>query len=349
MSDKKWTVKLLDLRLFSSWTSFFPQVNRSWIDNRGIRQPSTSRHAFRGKNQPKLLLPICSLTFIEAFIETFWTPTESDRINCVTAWVISRLVVSQICRWFSPIVSGIIMKITWQFKLPLAAPSRKADWQSLYQTQLVSWILEKRGHSKKFDWRYRSWYRIKKKSFSGIVYLTKELCLGNHFWAQSIFGAQILFESLVWLVISTHLKNIYWSNWIISPILRGENKINFETTYQVIPKISGVELNFLEIGDVPTHPTFYRDSLGILVAAPLGWGGDPRFPSTSTWSLTWRSERWHVRLKLVRWVERSDHHPRCPGDMREEGCVKNACWPVGLVLLKNYCTSESFLEINPKR
>ena len=186
-------------------------------------------------------------------------------------------------------------------------------------------------------------------SFSGIVYLTKELCLGNHFWAQSIFGAQILFDSLVWLVISTHLKNIYWSNWIISPILRGENKRNVETTYQVIPKISGVELNFLEIGDVPTHPTFYRDSLGILVAAPLGWGGDPRFPSTSTWSLTWRSERWHVRLKSVRWVERSDHHPRCPGDMREEGCVKNACWPVGLVLLKNYCTSESFLEINPKR
>ena len=65
-------------------------------------------------------------------------------------WVINRLVVSQICRWFSPIeaekiVSGIIMKITWQFKLPLAAPSPKADWQSLYQTQLVSWILEKRA------------------------------------------------------------------------------------------------------------------------------------------------------------------------------------------------------------
>lgn len=170
----------------------------------------------------------------------------------------------------------------------------------------------------------------------------KELCLGNHFWAQSIFWARILFESLVWLVISTHLKNIYWSNWIISPILRGENKRNFETTYQVIPKISGVELNFLEIGDVPTHPTFYRDSLGILVAAPLGWGGDPRFPSTSTWSSTWRSERWHVRPKSVRWVERSDHHPRCPGDMREEGCVKNACWPVGLVLLKNYVRTSDF-------
>lgn len=147
VSDKKWTVKLLDLRLFSSWTSFFPQVNRSWIDNRGIRQPSTSRRAFLGKNQPKLLLPICSLTFIEAFIETFWTPTESDRIDCVTAWVISRLVVSQSVDGSRPLKQWNNNENNMTVQTPLGRLP-KADWQSLYQTQLVSWILEKRATPK---------------------------------------------------------------------------------------------------------------------------------------------------------------------------------------------------------